>query len=143
TIPMPGTFNVQNALGVIIVARELGLENDVIQHALSTFKSVKRRLEVRGEVNGVRIYDDFAHHPTAVKETLGAVRQRHPEARLWAVFEPRSQTCRRRVFEQSFIDAFEPADVTLVAPVFASSHLDPEQTLSPTPPVDRIPPPSL
>src|SRR5262249_22571780 len=97
TIPMPGTFNVQHALGAIIVAKELGIANDVIQSALSSFKSVKRRLELRGEVKGVRVYDDFAHHPTAVEETLRAVRQRNPEARVWAVFEPRSQTCRRRV----------------------------------------------
>jgi len=99
---------------------------------------VKRRLEIRGEVNGVRVYDDFAHHPTAVKETLTAVRQRYPSSRLWAVFEPRSQTCRRRIFEQSFIDAFQPADSTLIAPVFGSSHLDPEQTLSPTRVVEGI-----
>ena len=107
TIPMPGTFNVQNALGAIIVAKELGIGNDVIQSALSSFKSVKRRLELRGEVKGVRVYDDFAHHPTAVRETLQAVRQRDPESRVWAVFEPRSQTCRRRVFEQAFIDGAE------------------------------------
>src|SRR5262245_40663781 len=138
TIPLPGTFNVQNALGVIIVGRELGIPDDVIQRGLSTFKSVKRRLEIRGEVNGVRVYDDFAHHPTAVKETLAAVRQRHPGSRLWAVFEPRSQTCRRRIFEQSFIDAVQPADSTLIAPVFGSSHLDPEQTLSPTRVVEGI-----
>src|SRR5262249_2164019 len=137
-IPLPGTFNVQNALGVVIVARELGISNDAIQRALSTFKSVKRRLEVRGEVKGVRVYDDFAHHPTAVKETLAAIRQRNPQARIWAVFEPRSQTCRRRVFEQAFIEAFEPADITVIARVFGSSHLDPEQTLSPTRVADRI-----
>jgi UDP-N-acetylmuramate: L-alanyl-gamma-D-glutamyl-meso-diaminopimelate ligase len=131
TIPLPGTFNVQNALGAIIVARELGIGNEVIQRALSTFKSVKRRLEIRGEVQGVRVYDDFAHHPTAVRETLSAVRQRHPEARIWAVFEPRSQTCRRRVFEQAFIESFEPANVTVIASVFGASRLDPEQTLSP------------
>lgn len=134
TIPIPGAFNVQNALDSIVVAKELGIPNDAIQQALSTFKSVKRRLEVRGEVNGVRVYDDFAHHPTAVRETLGAVRQRHPDRRIWAVFEPRSQTCRRRVFEPAFIEAFDPADVTVIAPVFAASHLDAEQTLSP----DRV-----
>jgi UDP-N-acetylmuramate: L-alanyl-gamma-D-glutamyl-meso-diaminopimelate ligase len=132
TIPMPGTFNVQNALGVIIVAKELGISDEVIQRGLSSFKSVKRRLELRGEVNGVRVYDDFAHHPTAVKETLSAVRQRNPKARIWAVFEPRSHTCRRRVFEQAFIESFEPADRTVIAQVFGASHLPPEQTLSPT-----------
>ena len=138
TIPMPGTFNVQNALGAIIVAKELGIGNDVIQSALSSFKSVKRRLELRGEVKGVRVYDDFAHHPTAVRETLQAVRQRDPESRVWAVFEPRSQTCRRRVFEQAFIEAFEPADISVIAPVFGAAHLDPEQTLSPTRVVEGI-----
>jgi len=130
-IPIPGSFNVENALGAIVVAKELRISDDVIQRALATFKSVKRRLEVRGEVHGVRVYDDFAHHPTAVHETLGAVRQRNPQARVWAIFEPRSQTCRRRVFEQAFIDAFEPADFTVLASVFSASHLPPEQTLSP------------
>jgi UDP-N-acetylmuramate: L-alanyl-gamma-D-glutamyl-meso-diaminopimelate ligase len=132
TIPLPGSFNVQNALGVIIVAKELGISDEVIQRGLSSFKSVKRRLELRGEVNGVRVYDDFAHHPTAVKETLTAVRQRNPKARIWAVFEPRSHTCRRRVFEQAFIESFEPADRTVIAQVFGASYLPPEQTLSPT-----------
>ena len=134
TLPMAGTFNVQNALGAIIVAKELGIENHVIQTALTTFKSVKRRLELRGDVNGVQVYDDFAHHPTAVLETLRAVRERFPKQRIWAVFEPRSQTCRRRVFEQAFIDSFEPADSTLIARVYGASKLDPEQTLSP----DRV-----
>jgi UDP-N-acetylmuramate: L-alanyl-gamma-D-glutamyl-meso-diaminopimelate ligase len=130
-IPIPGVFNVRNALDAIIVARELGIADDVIQRALSTFKSVKRRLELRGEVNGVSVFDDFAHHPTAVNETLQAVRQRNPKARIWAVFEPRSQTCRRRVFEQAFVEAFDPADITLIAPVFGASHLAVEQALSP------------
>jgi UDP-N-acetylmuramate: L-alanyl-gamma-D-glutamyl-meso-diaminopimelate ligase len=138
SIPIPGTFNVQNALGAIVVGKELGISNDDIQRALSTFKSVKRRLELRGEVKGVRVYDDFAHHPTAVKETLSAVRQKYPEARLWAVFEPRSQTCRRRVFEPAFIEAFEPADMTVIATVFAASRLNPEQTLSPARVVEGI-----
>ncbi len=134
TIPLPGAFNVQNALGAIIVAKELGIENAVIQRALSGFKSVKRRLEIRGEVNGVRVYDDFAHHPTAVAETLRAVRQRNPSARIWAIFEPRSQTCRRRIFEEAFIRSFDPADFTVIARVYGMSHLPPDQTLSP----DRV-----
>lgn len=134
TIPMPGVFNVQNALGVVVVAKELGIDNEIVQRAFSTFKSVKRRLEVRGEVNGVRVYDDFAHHPTAVQQTLRAVRDRNPKARIWAVFEPRSQTCRRRVFEQAFIESFDAADATIIAQVFGASHLAPEETLSP----DRV-----
>jgi UDP-N-acetylmuramate: L-alanyl-gamma-D-glutamyl-meso-diaminopimelate ligase len=133
-IPMAGTFNVQNALGVVVVAEELGIDAGVVQKAFATFKSVKRRLELRGEVNGIRVYDDFAHHPTAVLETLRAVRERYRNERIWAVFEPRSQTCRRRVFEQAFIESFDPADKTVIARVFGSSALEPEDTLSP----DRV-----
>jgi UDP-N-acetylmuramate: L-alanyl-gamma-D-glutamyl-meso-diaminopimelate ligase len=134
TIPMLGMFNVRNALDVIVTSKELGLTNDVIQTGLSSFKSVKRRLELKGEVNGVRVYDDFAHHPTAVAETLRAVRQRYPEARIWAIFEPRSQTCRRRIFENDFIKSFDPADQVVIARVFGASKLLPEDQLSP----DRV-----
>ena len=134
SIPMLGTFNVQNALHCVVVCKELGMENEDIQKGLSTFKSVKRRLEVRGEVDGIRVYDDFAHHPTAVAETLKAVRQRFSGNRIWAVFEPRSQTCRRRVFEQAFIESFDPADEVVIARVFGASKLPPEETLSP----DRV-----
>ena len=137
-IPMPGTFNVQNALGVVVVAEELGIDASIVQKAFTTFKSVKRRLELRGEVNGIRVYDDFAHHPTAVLETLRAVRERNRKERIWAVFEPRSQTCRRRVFEQSFIESFDPADKTVIARVFSASALQPEDTLSPDRVVDGI-----
>jgi UDP-N-acetylmuramate: L-alanyl-gamma-D-glutamyl-meso-diaminopimelate ligase len=133
-IPMAGTFNVQNALGVVVVAEELGIDAGVVQKAFATFKSVKRRLELRGDVKGIRVYDDFAHHPTAVLETLRAVRERYRNERIWAVFEPRSQTCRRRVFEQAFIESFDPADKTVIARVFGSSALEPEDTLSP----DRV-----
>ena len=131
SIPMLGTFNVRNALDVIVTAKELGLENNVIQEGFATFKSVKRRLELRGEVNRIRVYDDFAHHPTAVAETLNAVRQRYPKDRVWAVFEPRSQTCRRRIFENDFMKAFDAADEVVIARVFSASHLKPEDQLSP------------
>jgi UDP-N-acetylmuramate: L-alanyl-gamma-D-glutamyl-meso-diaminopimelate ligase len=134
SLPMWGTFNVQNALHAIIVCKELGIDNDTIQRGLATFQSVKRRLEVRGTANGVRVYDDFAHHPTAVSETLRAIRQRFPKERIWAVFEPRSQTCRRRIFEEAFIQAFDPSDAVIIARVYAASKLPPEQTLSP----DRV-----
>jgi UDP-N-acetylmuramate: L-alanyl-gamma-D-glutamyl-meso-diaminopimelate ligase len=131
TIPMLGTFNVQNALGVIVAGKELGIDNSKIQKGLSTFKSVKRRLELRGEVERIRVYDDFAHHPTAVLETLRAIRERYPTDRIWAVFEPRSQTCRRKIFEQEFIKSFDPADTVVVARVFASSKLAADEQLSP------------
>jgi UDP-N-acetylmuramate: L-alanyl-gamma-D-glutamyl-meso-diaminopimelate ligase len=138
TIPMLGTFNVQNAIGVIVVGKELGIENGKIQKGLSSFKSVKRRLELRGEVERIRIYDDFAHHPTAVLETLRAIRERYPTARIWAVFEPRSQTCRRKIFEQEFIKSFDPADTVVVARVFASGKLAEDEQLSPDAVVEGV-----
>ena len=130
-IPMLGTFNVRNALDVIVTAKELGLSNDAIQSGLSSFKSVKRRLELKGEANRIRVYDDFAHHPTAVAETLNAVRQRYPSDRIWAIFEPRSQTCRRRIFENDFIKSFDQANQIVIARVFGASRLLPEDQLSP------------
>lgn len=137
-IPMLGAFNVQNALGVIVAGKELGIENDVIQSGLTSFKSVKRRLELRGEVENIRIYDDFAHHPTAVLETLRAVRERYPRDRIWAVFEPRSHTSRRKVFEQDFIKSFDPADNVIVARVFGAKQLNAEEQLSPDSVVDGV-----
>jgi len=134
SIPLLGRFNVDNALGVIIAAKELGIDNATIQRGLTTFKSVKRRLELRGELDRIRVYDDFAHHPTAVSETLRAVRQPYPQDRIWAVFEPRSHTSRRKVFEQDFITAFDPADTVVIARVFGSTKLDPAEQLSP----DRV-----
>ena len=135
---MLGSFNVQNALGVIVAGKELGIENAAIQQGLSSFKSVKRRLELRGEVEDIRVYDDFAHHPTAVLETLRAVRERHPQDRIWAVFEPRSQTCRRKIFEQEFIKSFDPADSVVIARVFGSSKLNPDEQLSPDAVVEGV-----
>jgi UDP-N-acetylmuramate: L-alanyl-gamma-D-glutamyl-meso-diaminopimelate ligase len=138
SIPMLGTFNVQNALGVIVVGKELGIENGRIQKGLSSFKSVKRRLELRGEVERIRVYDDFAHHPTAVLETLRAIRERYPTDRIWAVFEPRSQTCRRKIFEQEFIKSFDPADTVVVARVFGSGKLAEDEQLSPDAVVEGV-----
>jgi UDP-N-acetylmuramate: L-alanyl-gamma-D-glutamyl-meso-diaminopimelate ligase len=137
-IPMLGAFNVQNALGVIVAGKELGIENGRIQKGLSSFKSVKRRLELRGEVERIRVYDDFAHHPTAVLETLRAIRERYPTDRIWAVFEPRSQTCRRKIFEQEFIKSFDPADTVVVARVFGSGKLTEDEQLSPDAVVEGV-----
>jgi UDP-N-acetylmuramate: L-alanyl-gamma-D-glutamyl-meso-diaminopimelate ligase len=134
SIPLAGRFNVQNALHAIVVCRELGLEDGAIQRGLATFKSVKRRLEIRGTVDGIRVYDDFAHHPTAVLETLRAVRERYPSDRIWAVFEPRSNTCRRRIFEAAFIESFDPADAVIISRVYGAGKLPPEEVLSP----DRV-----
>ena len=129
--PLIGDFNVANALSAIIAAHHLGLKKEEIAAALATFKNVRRRLEIRGEVSGITIYDDFAHHPTAVSETLKGVRGQYPEARLWAVFEPRSQTSRRQLFESEFADALSNADVVLIAPVYSAAHMEPDDVLSP------------
>jgi UDP-N-acetylmuramate: L-alanyl-gamma-D-glutamyl-meso-diaminopimelate ligase len=103
------------------IAVEAGLDATAIDEGLRSFAGVKRRLEVVGVSGGVTVYDDFAHHPTAVAETLGGLRAAHPHARIWAVFEPRSASSCRRVFQDDFARAFAPADEVLLAPVFRST----------------------
>lgn len=110
-LPMSGLHNVENAVGVYAAARTLGLAPDEIVKAFSTFLGVKRRQESRGEVGGVLVIDDFAHHPTAVRETIGGIRQRYRERRLWAVFEPRSNTSRRNIHQDEYASAFDEADI--------------------------------
>jgi UDP-N-acetylmuramate: L-alanyl-gamma-D-glutamyl-meso-diaminopimelate ligase len=119
--PLIGDFNVRNCLAVIIAADAWGLEREAIQDALSSFKSVRRRAEVRGEVGGVLVIDDFAHHPTAVRETLQALRQKYLGRRLIAIFEPRSWSSRLAVFQDDYARAFAPADYVVIASVFDSS----------------------
>jgi UDP-N-acetylmuramate: L-alanyl-gamma-D-glutamyl-meso-diaminopimelate ligase len=122
-LPLFGRHNVLNALAAIAVGRTIGLDATTLAKGLKTFAGVKRRLEVVGEVGGVTVYDDFAHHPTAVAETLKAVREAFPARRIWAVFEPRSASSCRKVFQRDFADAFSGghADETLVASVFRST----------------------
>ena len=136
--PLVGEFNVANALSAIVVAARLGLSKEETATALRTFKNVRRRLEIRGEVSGVTVYDDFAHHPTAVGETLKGVRGQFPASRIWAVFEPRSQTSRRRLFESEFARALSIADIVLVAPVYSAAHLKPDGVLSPQRVVNEV-----
>jgi len=116
--PLIGEFNVRNCLAVIIAADTWGVSRTSIANALATFKSVRRRCEIRGEINGITIIDDFAHHPTAVRETLAALAQKYRGRRLIAVFEPRSWSSRLAVFQQQYVDAFAPADYVIVAGVF-------------------------
>jgi len=116
--PLIGEFNVRNCLAAIIAADAWGVERKAIAGALETFKSVRRRCEVRGEVNGVTVIDDFAHHPTAVRETLNALRMKYNGRRVIAVFEPRSWSSRLAVFQQEYANAFVPADYVIVAGVF-------------------------
>ncbi len=113
-----GEFNVRNCLAVIIAADAWGISKDKIQEAFSTFKSVKRRVEVRGVERGVTVIDDFAHHPTAVEETLKALKTKYKGSRLIAVFEPRSWSSRLAVFQEKYERAFEYADYVIIAGVY-------------------------
>jgi UDP-N-acetylmuramate: L-alanyl-gamma-D-glutamyl-meso-diaminopimelate ligase len=116
--PLIGDFNVRNCLAVIVAADAWGIEKSKIAGALASFKSVRRRLEIRGEVNGITVIDDFAHHPTAVRETLAALRTKYQGRRLIAVFEPRSRTSCHATFQQVYIDAFAPADYVIISRVY-------------------------
>lgn len=113
-----GDFNVRNCLAVIVAADAWGVERKAIADALATFKSVRRRCEVRGEVNGVTVIDDFAHHPTAVRETLTALRLKYKDRRIIAVFEPRSRTSCHATFQDDYVAAFLPADYVIISRVF-------------------------
>ncbi len=128
-LPMLGAHNVRNALAAIAVGHAVGLDAKTIAGGLRSFQGVKRRLEIVGESGGVTVYDDFAHHPTAVAETLGAVRAAYPGRRVWAVFEPRSASSCRKVFQRDFARAFsrDAADETLIATVFRSTLPEPER----------------
>ncbi|HTH38977.1 MAG TPA: UDP-N-acetylmuramate:L-alanyl-gamma-D-glutamyl-meso-diaminopimelate ligase [Pyrinomonadaceae bacterium] len=117
-----GEFNVRNCLAVIIAADAWGISKEKIQESFDTFKSVKRRMEVRGVERGVTVIDDFAHHPTAVDETLKALRQKYNGSRLIAVFEPRSRTSRLSVFEDKYKQAFSHADLVIIAGVYNTAE---------------------
>ena len=116
--PIIGEFNVRNCLAVIIAADAWGADRKAIADALKSFQSVRRRCEVRGEVNGITVIDDFAHHPTAVRETLAALRTKYAGRRLVAVFEPRSRTSCHATFQDLYVDAFAPADYVIVSRVY-------------------------
>ncbi len=123
-IQVPGRHNVMNALAVWILCRESGVPAADLRQALASFRGVKRRQEVRGEVRQVLVIDDFAHHPTAVRETLAALKMKYPNRRLVAVFEPRSATSRRKVFQKDFAKAFaEQADQSWVSVPFDQSKI--------------------
>jgi len=131
TSPLLGEHNVQNLLAAVAVAHHLGLSTAQIATGLSAFKNIKRRCEVLGEVQGVTVIDDFAHHPTAVRATLSAVRLAYPEARIWAVFEPRTATSRRSIFQQDYTDALALADRVVIADVHRKGQLQAAERLSP------------
>jgi UDP-N-acetylmuramate: L-alanyl-gamma-D-glutamyl-meso-diaminopimelate ligase len=121
--PLAGEYNVWNATAATALAASYGISKEHISAALKTFKSVKRRLEVRATINGVTIIDDFAHHPTAIAGTLKALRSRYPGARLWVILEPRSNTLRRNVFQNDLAESLALADEIVIAEVFKSEAI--------------------
>ena len=129
-LPMSGYHNVENAAGVYAAARSLGVSHEKIAKAFRSFKGVKRRQEIRGEVAGVMVMDDFAHHPTAVRETIEGIRQRFPDRRLWAVFEPRSNTSRRNIHQADYVTALAGADLVTIREPEPHDKVPPDQRLN-------------
>jgi UDP-N-acetylmuramate: L-alanyl-gamma-D-glutamyl-meso-diaminopimelate ligase len=124
-----GEYNVWNATAAAVLASSCGVSKDAIARALSTFRSVKRRLEVKAEVNGIAIIDDFAHHPTAIEQTIRALRARYVGRRLWVILEPRSNTMRRNVLQDSLAHSLALADQVIVAAIFKSEAIPPNERL--------------
>jgi UDP-N-acetylmuramate: L-alanyl-gamma-D-glutamyl-meso-diaminopimelate ligase len=130
-MPVVGEHNVLNATAAAALASGQGVPADAIKMALGSFHSVKRRLEVIAEIDGITVIDDFAHHPTAIRETLRALRLQYPGKRLWAVLEPRSNTLRRNVFEHELTESLSLADEVIIAAVYQPANIPPEQLLHP------------
>ena len=137
-IPLIGEFNVRNAAMAAIAARFYDVPKTKIDNAFKSFSGIARRQEVRGEVRGVKVIDDFGHHPTAIAHTLQALRRRYRGHRLWAVFEPRSNTTRRAVFQQQLPDALKLADGVLMAQVAKLEQIPEKERLNPKAVVDSI-----
>jgi UDP-N-acetylmuramate: L-alanyl-gamma-D-glutamyl-meso-diaminopimelate ligase len=130
-LPLAGRHNVLNALATIAIADGRGIPREAMEEALRTFRGVARRMQVRGEAGGVTVVDDFAHHPTAIRATIEAARTRWPRRRLWVAFEPRSNTMRRRVFEDDLGAALATADGAVLGPVSRAQLLSEAERLSP------------
>jgi UDP-N-acetylmuramate: L-alanyl-gamma-D-glutamyl-meso-diaminopimelate ligase len=137
-IALMGKHNVSNALAVYATAHELGIDHRSIGEAMATFQGVKRRQEFKGEIRGITVLDDFAHHPTAVRETIEAVRSAYPARRIWAVFEPRSNTSRRRIFAREFPQALACADRVVIAGLYQPEKIPVEERLLPGEVVQQI-----
>jgi len=128
---MAGEHNALNATAAAALAFEQGVSKDAIQAALKSFKSVKRRLEVRAAIAGITIIEDFAHHPTAIRETLRALRSVYPQSRLWVVLEPRSNTLRRKVLEADLVASLRLADHVVLAGVYQQQRIPDAERLHP------------
>ena len=135
---LAGEHNALNATAAAALAAGQGIGKEAIQTALKSFKSVKRRLEVRAEIGGITVIEDFAHHPTAIRETLRALRSVYPGARLWAVLEPRSNTLRRKVLETQIVDSLRMADRVILAAVYQQERIPEIERLHPEDVVRKI-----
>src|SRR5208283_4905015 len=120
---LAGEYNVWNATAAAALAANYGISTEVIAQALETFRSVKRRLEVKAQIQGITIIDDFAHHPTAIEQTILALRARYPQSRLWVILEPRSNTLRRNVLQDALSRSLAQADQVVVAAIFKSEAI--------------------
>jgi UDP-N-acetylmuramate: L-alanyl-gamma-D-glutamyl-meso-diaminopimelate ligase len=135
---LAGRHNVLNALAAIAIAHGRGVEKAALEEAMATFRGVLRRLEIKGESSGVLVVDDFAHHPTAIRVTIEAARNRWPGRRLWAVFEPRSNTMRRKVFENDLASSLATADAAVLGAVNRAALLDDAERLSPARVLEKV-----
>jgi UDP-N-acetylmuramate: L-alanyl-gamma-D-glutamyl-meso-diaminopimelate ligase len=138
TMQLAGEHNALNATAAAALAAGQGIQKQAIRAALASFKSVKRRLEVRDVIRGITIIDDFAHHPTAIRETLRALRSVYPDARIWAVLEPRSNTLRRKVLEHELIASLRLADRVIMAGVYQQQRIPDAERLHPEDVVDAL-----
>ncbi|MBI2343989.1 MAG: UDP-N-acetylmuramate:L-alanyl-gamma-D-glutamyl-meso-diaminopimelate ligase [Deltaproteobacteria bacterium] len=127
--PLAGHHNLQNTIGVITLLEALGLSPAAMMHGLAAFAGVRRRQEILGEIGGVTVIDDFAHHPTAIRETLAALRHKFPGQRLLVAFEPRSNTSGREIFRAEYRTAFRDATRVVFAPVFKADRIPPSEQL--------------
>lgn len=130
TSQLPGGHNLSNTMAMVALAHELHLGLETMQEALNSFRGVRRRQEVRGEIGGVTVIDDFAHHPTAVQSTIEALRPFYGDRRLWAIFEPRTNSSKRRVFQERYASAFDGADLVIVKEPPGLESIPPEERIS-------------
>jgi UDP-N-acetylmuramate: L-alanyl-gamma-D-glutamyl-meso-diaminopimelate ligase len=130
TIPMPGTYNVRNFLGASALALFAGVPIEASTQVITDFEGIKKRQELVGESRGITVIDDFAHHPTAVRHALAAVRAQYPERRIWALFEAKSNTSRRSTFQDVYPSSFEDADIVVLSPPWKEDKLPDEKRIS-------------
>jgi UDP-N-acetylmuramate: L-alanyl-gamma-D-glutamyl-meso-diaminopimelate ligase len=135
---LAGEYNVLNATAAAAMASNYGIDPPVIAEALKSFKSVKRRLEIKAQIDGITVIDDFAHHPTAIAATLNALRVRYPAARLWAIFEPRSNTLRRKVLQKELVGSLALADEVVITPIFKPEAVPENERLTTTSVVNGV-----